>query len=84
MVMYWANRRFKNNRLNPVFEALTAPGIRAEPAISADHMADGVRQQLLKVDGVLVWVDPICGGQTRTQLDAMLRPEGCGGGAYRG
>jgi hypothetical protein len=63
----------QNNRLNPVFEALTALGIRAEPAICADHMADGVRQQLLKVDGVLVWVDPISGGQTRTQLDAMLR-----------
>jgi hypothetical protein len=63
----------QNNRLNPVFEALRALGIRAEPAIYADHMADGVRQQLLKVDGVLVWVDPISGGQTRTQLDAMLR-----------
>jgi len=63
----------QNNRLNPVFEALTALGIRVEPAIYADHMADGVRQQLLKVDGVLVWVDPISDGQTRTQLDAMLR-----------
>jgi hypothetical protein len=62
-----------NSRLNPVFEALTALGIRAEPAIYADHMADGVRQQLLKVDGVLVWVDPISGGQTRKQIDAMLR-----------
>lgn len=40
----------QNNRLNPVFEALTALGIRVEPAIYADHMADGVRQQLLKVE----------------------------------
>jgi hypothetical protein len=63
----------QNHRLNPVFEALTALGIRAELAIYADHMADRVRQQLLNVDGVLVWVDPISGGKTRTQLDAMLR-----------
>jgi hypothetical protein len=59
----------QNNRLNPVFEALTALGIRAEPAIYSDDMAE----QLLKVDGVLVWVDPISNGQNRTQLDAMLR-----------
>jgi hypothetical protein len=32
-----------------------------------------VREQLLAVDGVLVWVDPIHEGQTRTVLDAMLR-----------
>jgi hypothetical protein len=63
----------QNNRLNRVFEALTALGIRAEPAIYADDTADDVREQLLKLDGVLVWVDPISDGQNRTQLDAMLR-----------
>ena len=49
--------------INRVFEALTALGIRAEPAIYADEMADDVREQLLKLDGVLVWVDPVrvCG-----------------------
>src|SRR5258708_27306345 len=63
----------QNNRLNRVFEALTALGIRAEPAIYADDMAEDVREQLLKLDGVLVWVDPISDGQNRTQLDAILR-----------
>jgi Domain of unknown function (DUF6815) len=63
----------QNNRLNRVFEALTALGIRAEPALYADDMANDVREQLLKLDGVLVWVDPISDGQNRTQLDAMLR-----------
>jgi hypothetical protein len=63
----------QNTRLNPDFEALTARGIRAEPAIYGDDMAHRVRDQLLKVDGVLVWVDPISEGQNRTQLDAMLR-----------
>jgi hypothetical protein len=32
-----------------------------------------VRDQLLQVDGVLVWIDPLHDGQTRTGLDAMLR-----------
>jgi hypothetical protein len=41
-------------------------------------MANDVREQLLKLDGVLVWVDPISDGQNRPQLDAMLRQEACG------
>jgi hypothetical protein len=32
-----------------------------------------VREQLLQVDGVLVWVDPIHEGRTRGVLDSMLR-----------
>ena len=62
-----------NNRLSPVFEALAALGIHAEPAVYADDMASEVREQLLKLDGVLVWVNPISDGQDRTALDAMLR-----------
>ncbi len=63
----------QNNRFHRVFEELAALGIHAEPAVYADDIADEVRRQLLAVDGVLVWVDPIHGGQTRTVLDAMLR-----------
>ena len=55
----------QNNRLNRVFEELAALGISAEPAVYADEMADEVREQLLKLDGVLVWVDPISEGQDR-------------------
>jgi hypothetical protein len=62
-----------NNRLSRVFEALAALGIRAEPAVYADDMVSEVREQLLKLDGVLVWVNPISDGQDRTTLDAMLR-----------
>src|ERR1700760_1279383 len=43
------------------------------PTIYADDKADDLREQLLKLDGVLVWVDPISNGQNRTQLDGMLR-----------
>jgi hypothetical protein len=63
----------QNNRFHRVFEELSAVGIDAEPAVYADDIADEVREQLLAADGVLVWVDPIHDGQTRTVLDAMLR-----------
>jgi hypothetical protein len=33
--------------------------------------ADAVRDQLLTVDAVLVWVDPIHQGKTRAALDPM-------------
>jgi hypothetical protein len=63
-----------NNRFYRVFEALVALGIDAEPAVYADDMADEVRAQLLRLDGVLVWVDPISkDGRDRVVLDAMLR-----------
>src|SRR5258708_81136 len=63
----------QNNRLNRVFEELARFGISAEPAVYADEMAHEVREQLLKLDGVPVWVDPISEGQDRIALDAMLR-----------
>ncbi len=63
----------QNNRFHRVFEELAAVGVHAEPAVYADDIADEVREQLLAVDGVLVWVDPISGGKTRALLDAMLR-----------
>jgi hypothetical protein len=69
----------RNNRLNRVFEALAALGICAEPAVYADDTADEVREQLLKLDGVLVWVDPISNDQNRVTLDVMLRDVASGG-----
>jgi hypothetical protein len=61
------------SRFYRIFEELTAIGIHAEPAVYSDEIVDEVREQLLNVDGVLVWVDPIHDGQTRVVLDAMLR-----------
>ena len=63
----------QNNRFHRVFDELTALGIHAEPAVFDEEFADEVRAQLLSVDGVLVWVDPIHDGTTRAVLDAMLR-----------
>jgi uncharacterized protein DUF6815 len=61
------------NRLRGVAEALRQLGVEAEPAVYADEFVDEVRDQLLKVDGVLVWVNPIENGRSRSVLDAMLR-----------
>lgn len=63
----------QNNRFYRVFEELAALGIEAEPAVYSDDAVDEIREQLLKVDGVLVWVNPIHEGQTRERLDALLR-----------
>jgi hypothetical protein len=63
----------RSNRFHRVFEELTALGIHAEPAVYDEDFADEVREQLLKVDGVLVWVDPLHEGKTRSALDALLR-----------
>ena len=64
----------QSNRFKRVFEELATIGITAEPAVYADEMAGEVREQLLAVDGVLVWVDPLPHqGKTRTVLDALLR-----------
>ena len=62
-----------NNRFHRIFEELVAVGIHAEPAVYDEDFADGVREQLLAADGVLVWVDPIHQGKTREALDRLLR-----------
>src|SRR5215468_3985447 len=62
-----------NNRYHRIFVELHALGIDAEPAVYAEDMIDEVRAQLVKVDGVLVWVNPLDDGRTREQLDALLR-----------
>jgi hypothetical protein len=52
----------ENNRLRPVFEALTSLNVAAAPVVSSEEMAEEVRDQLQQLDGVLVWVDPIVDG----------------------
>ncbi len=63
----------QNTTLAPISAALAAVGLATESAVYADNIADEVRDQLLGVDGVLVWVDPVTDGEDRTRLDAILR-----------
>jgi hypothetical protein len=63
----------KNNRFRRVFEELAAIGVHAEPAVFDEKFANEVRDQLLTMDGVLVWVDPLHEGKTRALLDPLLR-----------
>ena len=69
----WHAANPRDYRLSRVFDAMAALGIEAEPALYADDAADQVREQLLRCDGVLVWVDPLSQGRDRLKLDALLR-----------
>jgi hypothetical protein len=63
----------RESRFAALFDALAAAGITAEPAVYHDDFADEVRAQLVQVQGVLAWHNPIEGGRTRALLDAVLR-----------
>jgi hypothetical protein len=61
------------SRFSALFDALSAAGIAAAPAVYHDDFVEEVRSQLFDVDAVLVWHNPIENGRTRRILDAMLR-----------
>ena len=63
----------ENSRFADLFRAFAAKQTRVEPAIYHDDFCVEVREQLLQVDGVLVWVNPIEGARDRSMLDSMLR-----------
>ncbi len=67
------NTTADTSRFADLFRAFAAGRIHAEPAIYHDDFCEEVRQQLMQVDGVLVWVNPIEGGRDRSVLDSMLR-----------
>jgi hypothetical protein len=65
--------KLAETRLARIATALSDVGIAAEPAVFGDEFVDEVREQLLRLDGVLVWVDPIVNGRDRSVLDRLLR-----------
>jgi len=67
------NTTAENSRFADLFRAFAARRIHVEPAIYHDEFCEAARQQLMQVDGVLVWVNPIEGGRDRSVLDSMLR-----------
>ena len=60
-------------RFSAVGEELRRLGARPRPTPYRDDAAAQVRRQLEGVDGVLVWVNPLEDGRTRTVLDGLLR-----------
>jgi Domain of unknown function (DUF6815) len=61
------------SKLHAMFDAFAELGVHAEPVVYSDDAIDAVREQLLGLDGVLVWVNPIQDGLDRSRLDPLLR-----------
>ena len=60
-------------RLHGVFAAFADLGVRAEGVVYADDAVDSVREHVLQLDALLVWVNPIEHGLDRSRLDSVLR-----------
>ena len=60
-------------KLRGVFAAFRDCGVEAEPIVYSDDAVESVREQLLALDCVLVWVNPIEQGLDRSTLDPLLR-----------
>jgi hypothetical protein len=63
----------RKSRFHRVFDALQGRNIAAEPIVFSEEAAEQIRAQLLTLDGVLVWVNPLSDGRTRAVLDPLLR-----------
>src|SRR4029077_13206603 len=63
----------ETSRFKAVFAALANAGVDAEPVVYEDDVVEAVRAKLARLDGVLVWVNPIHEGRNRANLDALLR-----------
>ena len=64
--------RIEDTRFARVAAALRDAGMAVEAVPYADEAAEAVRAQLLRADGVLVWINPIQDGRDRAVLDALL------------
>jgi len=68
-----ATLTLEETRLGDIAKALRNVGLDVEAAVYADEIADEVREQLLRMDGVLVWIDPVRKDGNRAKLDPLLR-----------
>jgi hypothetical protein len=60
-------------RFDNIAEALASRGAVAEGVVYDEVAHDAVRERLMAVDGVLVWVNPLQDGKDRSRLDPLLR-----------
>ena len=63
----------RENMLQPLFDAFTALDVEPAGIVFAEEAAGNVRDQLMRCDGVIVFVNPIQDGRDRSVLDALLR-----------
>ena len=75
----WDTPSAEAPKLRGVFDAFAELGVDAEAVVYSDDAAGAVRKQLLELDGVLVWVNPIEQGLDRSQLDLLLSEAGDAG-----
>jgi hypothetical protein len=65
--------------LDPLYDAFARLPVVLEPVPYSDDAVGEVREQLLALDGVLVWVNPIQDGASRALLDPLLREASAAG-----
>src|SRR5262250_233222 len=70
-----ATLKLEETRLGDIAKALRNVGLDVEAAVYADEVADEVREQLLRVDGVLVWVDPVRKDGNRDEVADEVREQ---------
>jgi hypothetical protein len=64
--------RLEESRFAQTSAALAEKGIAVEGAPYVADNVEGLREQLMQVDGVLVWINPIVDGRDRTDLNKVL------------
>jgi hypothetical protein len=64
--------RLEESRFARTAAALAEKGMSVEGASYVADDVDGLREQLMRVDGVLVWINPIVEGRDRTDLNKAL------------
>ena len=75
------NTRLEDSRFARIAAALADKGVDVEGAPYADDDVEKLRAQLMRVDGVLVWINPTVGGRDRTVLNKVLT-EVAGSGVF--
>ena len=64
--------RLEESRFARTAAALAEKGIAVEGAPYVADDVEALREQLMRVDGVLVWINPIVDGRDRTGLNKVL------------
>lgn len=64
--------RLEDSRFAQTAVALAEKGIAVEGAPYVAEAVEELREQLMRVDGVLVWINPVVEGRDRTDLNKVL------------